>query len=204
MWPCLEAVFKELDRVKWGHKGGVLIQYDQCTYKRRNWYQECARTEERTQSEGCHMNAKKKDLQGKPALTASWSWTSGLQNCEKMNYRHLSNLAWDILLCQLFTFLLPPSKLLYMVKEALPCRTLIYISCITLCHNPLPLYPPEISVLSVPLCVSDWPKSSNSESSELHSYPILSNRVAIWLPLVSSPSVQASGEKEPHLFLLPL
>ena len=162
MWPCLEAVFKELDRVKWGHKGGVLIQYDQCTYKRRNWYQECARTEERTQSEGCHMNAKKKDLQGKPALTASWSWTSGLQNCEKMNYRHLSNLAWDILLCQLFTFLLPPSKLLYMVKEALPCRTLIYISCITLCHNPLPLYPPEISVLSVPLCVSDWPKSSNS------------------------------------------
>jgi len=48
MWPCLETVFKEWVRVKWSHKGGVLIQYDQCTYKRRNWYQECACTEERT------------------------------------------------------------------------------------------------------------------------------------------------------------
>ena len=125
---------------------------------------------------------------GKPALTVSWSWTSGLQNCEKMNYHHLSYLVWDSLLCQPFTFLLLPSKLLYMVKEALPGQTLICISCITLCHNPHPFSPPEISVLSVPLSVSDWPKSSNFESSELHSYTVSLNRVAIWLPSVSSTS----------------
>ena len=62
---AFHKVLKGVIKMKWDHKGGILVQYDWCPYKERKRKQGCLHTGKshvRTQQEGRHLQAKEKCL----------------------------------------------------------------------------------------------------------------------------------------------
>lgn len=55
---------KVVIEVKWGHKGGLLIQWDGCPYKERKQHQACAHREDHGEDteEGSRLQTKERDL----------------------------------------------------------------------------------------------------------------------------------------------
>ena len=92
-----DAVFWELNRVRWGHEGRTLVWWDYCPYKERHkrachLFLPCEDTGKR-QPPATHREGSYQMLTLMTLL-----WTSILQNCEKINVAYLSNAAYDILL----------------------------------------------------------------------------------------------------------
>ena len=98
---CVNGAFREVSKVKWGPKSGALTPYDWHHHKRRRRQQGCTGTERghiRTQWDiGC-TQARERPRE-KPDLPTPWSWTSSLQNCEKINSRCSSHPVCGILYC---------------------------------------------------------------------------------------------------------
>ena len=71
--------FKEMIKVKWGHKYRALIQWTWCLYQRKRhqkWTHKCVPlSAERTQWEGGHLQASR-ELSPETELAAPWSWTA--------------------------------------------------------------------------------------------------------------------------------
>lgn len=76
--------FKKVIKVKWGFKGGALIQQDWWPYKRGR-HQTCTKEWPCEDRERWCLQAKERPWE-KPALLAPWSYTSSLKNCEKVYF----------------------------------------------------------------------------------------------------------------------
>lgn len=101
---CVEALthnvtgdgsFKELIKVKWGHKGGALIQWNCCPYEKKD----PEHTEERPWDETRRwLSASQREQpQEKLNLPISWSWPSSFQNYKKYIFIVSSHWVYDIL-----------------------------------------------------------------------------------------------------------
>ena len=94
--------FKELIKIKWGHKGGALIQEDWCPCKKRKGHQGTLaqrKGQVRVQGEEHHLWPKR-EASGETNPASISSRTSRLQNCEKINFCWLSYPVCGILLWQ--------------------------------------------------------------------------------------------------------
>lgn len=72
--------WKEIIKVKWGHKGGVVIQWHWWSYKRgrERDFSPCAYKEEVlwAQWNGDNLQSKRRGLRMKPSLVVPWSWAA--------------------------------------------------------------------------------------------------------------------------------
>jgi hypothetical protein len=95
---------KKDTKVKWGHKGRVLMYWDWCPYKKE-------KRKQKTLSLGTHRRKavgghweKVADYKAGRKPSPTWmtlgSWTSSLQNCEKINVYGLSQpVCWSVVVC---------------------------------------------------------------------------------------------------------
>ena len=79
-----DVAFKKVIKVKWGHKGGTLIQYNSCLYKER----ERETDHVKIQQEGSHLQANGWGLRKKQPC---WLLDFGLQNYEKITFSCISH-----------------------------------------------------------------------------------------------------------------
>ena len=87
MWLFGDKIFKEVTEVKWCHKGGTLIWYDWCPYKKRDIRDVHTQKKDHVMTQiSWPSTSQGKRCQEESKLTKAWSWTSSLQNCEKINF----------------------------------------------------------------------------------------------------------------------
>lgn len=96
-------VLKEVIKVKSSHKGETPIQYDRCTFKKRNKHQQCARTEERpreaTTGGRPSANQKESPHQASPLLAPGFCALS-MENCRKSKLMSFEPRVYGVLLWQ--------------------------------------------------------------------------------------------------------
>ena len=102
-----DRAFKEAVKFKWGHKDEILTWLDWCLIRRGRDTRDLSplslslpahsqkKGHVRTWQEGGHLQDRKRPHE-KPTLTAPWSGTFSLQNCEKIGICCLSHSVYSV------------------------------------------------------------------------------------------------------------
>lgn len=97
-----DKVFKEIIKLKWGHWGWSLSQYDWCPYKkkksghRHTWREDHVKT----RWEDGHLQAKQGGLRRNQPFWGR-AHISSLQDCKKMNFCCVSHSVWYFVMAAL-------------------------------------------------------------------------------------------------------
>lgn len=100
---AFHKVLKGVIKVKWDHKGGILVQYDWCPYKERKRKQGCLHTGKshvRTQQEGSPLQVKEREATGENHPAGTMTLDLQASGLWEINFCCLNHLVWGALLWQ--------------------------------------------------------------------------------------------------------
>lgn len=94
-----DGAFKEVIKVKWGHKGWALIQQC-CVMRKRPEVFFPHQHRQRKDQVKTVVTSQKEISHQKPNCPAPWCGTCSFQDCENINFCYVSHPIYDILLWQ--------------------------------------------------------------------------------------------------------